>query len=84
MLRSTTILFLVVLLSLLPVQHVAATGSGISKEQATELAVQSYPGRVLNVKTEQQNYRIRVLQRDGRVVTLVVDGRTGRVTRDDR
>ncbi|SEA57339.1 PepSY domain-containing protein [Alkalimonas amylolytica] len=84
MLRSTAILLLVVLLSLLPIAASASSSPSVNKEQAAELALQRFPGRVLNVKTEQQNYRIRVLQRDGRVVTVIVDGRTGRVTRDDR
>ncbi|MEE2000452.1 PepSY domain-containing protein [Alkalimonas sp. MEB108] len=84
MLRSTAILLLVVLLGVLPAAASASNSPTVSKEQATELALQRFPGRVLNVKNEQQNYRIRVLQRDGRVVTVIVDGRTGRVTRDDR
>ncbi|MCC5851872.1 MAG: PepSY domain-containing protein [Alkalimonas sp.] len=83
MLRRTAILALVVMLCILPMHLSANNSPAISKEQATELAVQRFPGRVLNVKTESQQYRIRILQRDGRVVTVVVDGRTGRVTRDE-
>jgi|GEM_PF-1095497 len=54
----------------------------ISREQAAALAQQRYPGKIVKVQTEQQRYRIRVLQADGRVVTVLVDGQSGRVQRD--
>ena len=56
----------------------------ISKEQATQLAQQRYPGKILKVQADRQIYRIRVLQADGRIINVTVDGRTGRVQRDDR
>ncbi|MCH8537938.1 MAG: hypothetical protein LAT66_09225 [Alkalimonas sp.] len=83
MLRRTAILVLTALLLATPLS-VDANRASIDKEQAAELALQRYPGRVLNVKTESQHYRVRVLQHDGRVVTLLVDRRTGRITKDDR
>lgn len=58
-------------------------GRTISKEAATQLAQQRYPGRVLKVHSEQRQYRVRVMQNDGRVVNVVVDGQNGRVTRED-
>ena len=54
----------------------------VTKEQAATLAQQRYPGKIVKVQTEQQNYRIRVLQSDGRVVTVLVDGRSGQVQRE--
>ena len=54
----------------------------VSREQAAALAQQHYPGKIVKVQVQQQNYRIRVLQADGRVVTVLVDGQTGRVKRD--
>jgi uncharacterized membrane protein YkoI len=54
----------------------------ISREKAAALAQQRYPGKIVKVQTEQQRYRIRVLQADGRVVTVLVDGQSGRVQRD--
>jgi uncharacterized membrane protein YkoI len=54
----------------------------ISREQAAALAQQRYPGKIVKVQNEQQRYRIRVLQADGRVVTVLVDGQSGRVQRD--
>ncbi|MBZ9611705.1 PepSY domain-containing protein [Rheinheimera maricola] len=54
----------------------------VTKEQAAQLAQQRYPGKIVKVQTEQQFYRIRLLQSDGRVITVLVDGRTGRVQRE--
>ena len=54
----------------------------LSREQAAALAQQYYPGKIVKVQNEQQRYRIRVLQADGRVVTVLVDGQSGRVQRD--
>ncbi|MDX1676982.1 PepSY domain-containing protein [Arsukibacterium sp.] len=56
----------------------------ISKEQAATLAQQRYPGKILKVQTESRHYRIRLMQADGRVITVRVDNRTGRVERDDK
>uniref|UniRef100_A0A486XQL4 PepSY domain-containing protein n=1 Tax=Rheinheimera sp. BAL341 TaxID=1708203 RepID=A0A486XQL4_9GAMM len=54
----------------------------VTKEQAAMLAQQRYPGKIVKLKAEQQYYRIRVLQSDGRVITVLVDGRTGRVQKE--
>lgn len=82
MLRRTAILVVVALLLVAPAS-VQANRASVDKEQAAELALKQHPGRVLSVKTESQHHRVRVLQRDGRVVTLKVDRRTGRLTKDD-
>lgn len=83
MLRCTAMWVLVALLFAAPMSA-DANRTSLNKEQAAELALERYPGRVLNVKTESQHFRVRVLQHDGRVVTLLVDRRTGRITKDDR
>lgn len=54
-----------------------------NREQAVALAQQRYPGKIIKVQTEKQHYRIRVVQPDGRVVTVLVDGQSGRVKRDE-
>lgn len=56
----------------------------VSREQAAALAQQRYPGKIVKVQTQKQYYRIRVLQADGRVVTVLVDGQSGRVKRDGK
>ena len=56
----------------------------ISREQAVNLAQQKFPGKVLKVQDKQQYYRIRVLQTDGRVITVLVDGQTGRIKKDGK
>ncbi|EHR42173.1 PepSY domain-containing protein [Alishewanella jeotgali] len=55
----------------------------ITKEKATRLAQERYPGRVLKVQSDSRQYRVRVMQADGRVVNVVVDGRNGRVQREE-
>ncbi len=55
----------------------------ISKEMATQLAQQRYPGKVLKVQSEPQQFKVRVMQADGRVINVVVDGQNGRVKREE-
>lgn len=59
-------------------------GKVVSREQAAALAQQHYPGKIVKVQQQQQYYRIRVLQSDGRVVTVLVDGQTGQIKRDGK
>jgi len=54
----------------------------ITRERAAALAQERYPGKIVRVQTEKQQYRIRVLQADGRVITVLVDGQSGRVKKD--
>lgn len=54
----------------------------LSREQAAALAQQYYPGKIVKVQSDIHNYRIRVVQPDGRVITVLVDGQSGRVKRD--
>ena len=80
------------LLSVLLCQLLVVSGSAtamtspkrleVSKEQAATLAQQRYPGKIVKVQAEQQHYRIRLLQSDGRVITVLVDGRSGRVQKE--
>lgn len=64
-------------------QPTKAQSKNISKEAATQLAQQRFPGRVLKVQSEPRQYRVRVMQDDGRVVNVVVDGQNGRVRREE-
>ncbi|GGW62462.1 PepSY domain-containing protein [Alishewanella tabrizica] len=65
-----------------PTKPRATQNRTISKEVATQLAQQRYPGRILKVHSEQRTYKIRVMQTDGRVVNVVVDGQSGQVKRE--
>ncbi|GAB5380952.1 MAG: hypothetical protein Alis3KO_17360 [Aliiglaciecola sp.] len=56
-------------------------GQNINKAQAVQKAQQAVSGRVLRVDQSQNTYRVKVLQKSGRVVTVDVDKRTGRVTK---
>lgn len=79
------VLLLVITLFLSSVAHAqpTATRPAITKEKAAQLAQTRYPGKVIRVQTEADCYRIRVLQSNGRVITVLVDGQSGRVRRDE-
>lgn len=66
-----------------PRQQTQQQHRAISKEAATQLAQQRYPGRVLKVHAEPRQFKVRVMQDDGRVVNVVVDGQNGRVRREE-
>ena len=60
-----------------------ATQGGISLSQATQLALQRNPGRVVRAETVERRGRriheVRILGADGRVRTVRVDASSGRV-----
>ncbi|MBZ2162977.1 PepSY domain-containing protein [Alteromonas stellipolaris] len=51
----------------------------LSKSQAVERARQAEAGRVLRVSQTNQKYRVKVLKESGRVVSVDVDKRSGKV-----
>ena len=52
----------------------------ISPAEAKRIALrQVRGGEVVDIRRSGDNYRVRVIARDGRVVDIVVDARTGRV-----
>ena len=53
----------------------------INQAQAVQKAQQQVKGQVLKVRQGKNNYQIKVLQKSGRVVTVNVDKKSGRVTR---
>jgi len=53
--------------------------STINQAQAIQQARQSVDGRVLRVDRNNQNYRVKMLQKSGRVVNVDVNRHTGRV-----
>lgn len=64
-------------------QQPSSASQQISKEQAARLAQERYPGRVLKVQSEQRYHHVRLMQQDGRVVNVIVDSRSGRVSREE-
>lgn len=82
--RCTKVLLLIItlLFSTLPDAKEATENFKVSREQAAAIAQQRFPGKIVKVQTDKQHYRIRVLQADGRVITVLIDGQTGRVKRD--
>ncbi|MFQ3197386.1 MAG: putative membrane protein YkoI [Paraglaciecola sp.] len=52
----------------------------IDKSQAAQKAQQKYQGRVLKVDQNKNKYRVKVLQKSGRVVSVDVDKASGKVS----
>lgn len=53
----------------------------INKSQAAERAKQQVNGRVLRVEQTKNKYRVKVLKKSGRVVSVDVDRNSGRVNK---
>ncbi len=58
----------------------ADPSSSISRQQALNLARDRFQGRVLSVRMDGSNWRVRIDQ-NGTVFNVFVDGRTGEVSR---
>lgn len=56
----------------------------ISRDEASEIVRQNVPGsRVVNIRRDSQNWRVRVDQ-EGNVSDVLVNAESGRVSRSDR
>ena len=77
---------LLIVLSLLvsPVSVAQSKSKGINKEQAVKKAQQQVKGRVLKVDRRNSKYRVKMLQKSGRVVNVDVDRKSGKVTKPPR
>ncbi|MBD3585059.1 PepSY domain-containing protein [Salinimonas sp. HHU 13199] len=56
----------------------------LSKSQAAEKAQKQVRGRVLKVEQDRDNYRVKVLKKSGRVVSVDVDKKSGQVKRSKK
>ena len=57
----------------------ARNGNGISRNSAVKTATSEYPGKVVKITGSNKFYQVRVLQKNGRVVTVKVDKKTGKI-----
>lgn len=53
----------------------------LDMSQAAQRAIQQVDGQVLKVDTGKDKYRVKVLQKSGRVVTVDVDKKSGKVSK---
>nr|WP_232367663.1 PepSY domain-containing protein [Alteromonas pelagimontana] len=60
-------------------QNQDAQSARVDKAQAAERAKQKENGRVLRVDQSRNKYRVKVLKKSGRVVSVDVDKRSGQV-----
>ena len=70
-------LFFISILLLNTLVHAAA--EGISKQQAVNIATQSYAGRVLAVKRKANDYQVKILSDSGKVQVIRVDAESGKI-----
>ena len=70
---------LLLILMLLVNTQVHAASEGISKQQAVNIATQSYPGRVLAVKRKADVYQVKMLSDSGKVQVIRVDANSGKI-----
>ncbi len=79
--RVVTIMMLLNLsvLSAMAQQQNATDNQTLDKAQAAERAKQEVNGRVLRVEKSRDNYRVKMLKKSGRVVSVDVDKRSGEV-----
>ncbi|WP_088329239.1 PepSY domain-containing protein [Lacimicrobium sp. SS2-24] len=56
----------------------------IDKASAAQKARQQVNGRVLKVDRTKDNYRVKVLKKSGRVVSVDVDPKSGKVSNKDK
>lgn len=56
----------------------------LSKSEAAEKAQKKVRGRVLKVEQDRDNYRVKVLKKSGRVVSVDVDKKSGQVKRSNK
>ena len=67
-----------------PNQNARAASSQVTAAGAAEIVRQQYGGRIMGVQTRQRDgrviYQVRVLQDDGRMRTINVDGQSGKIS----
>lgn len=51
-----------------------------SKAQAAQMAQRRFGGKVLKVKTQDPNYRVKLIQKNGHVISVVVNAKSGNIS----
>ena len=80
-LRVAVVCLVLALSNTAPALALQDSGGDISKSEAAERARSAVNGRVLKVEQTSKNYRVKVLKKSGRVVSVDVDKRSGKVNK---
>lgn len=59
-----------------------AESTEISPKQATSIVQKNYPGRILSVKQNAGQYRVKVLDDAGNLKIIKVDAQSGKIIRE--
>ena len=78
-LRVAVVCLVLALSNTAPALAFQDSGGDISKSESAERARVAVNGRVLKVEQTSKNYRVKVLKKSGRVVSVDVDKRSGKV-----
>lgn len=78
---TKTALLIAVLALFQPAPADARGEGGLSRGKAVKAAVARYPGKVVKISDGKKHYQIRILQKNGRVVIVKVDKKSGAVSK---
>jgi uncharacterized membrane protein YkoI len=51
-----------------------------SSTQAAQLAQRRYGGKVLKVQAQKSGYRVKLIKKDGHIISVFVDAKSGRIS----
>lgn len=75
-----TFIALVVFCLLQSVGTTVAYAKAVDKNQAVKAVKRQYSGKIIKVSNSSDHYKVRLLQKDGRVVNVKVDKASGKVS----
>ncbi|MFT4926779.1 MAG: putative membrane protein YkoI [Phenylobacterium sp.] len=79
-LARAIIAVLITCLLQLPISGVA-NARGVDKNQALNAVKRKYPGKVIKITNAKNHYQVRLLQKNGRVVNVNVDKKSGKIVK---
>ena len=57
---------------------------GVNKNQALDTVKRKYPGKIVKITNGKNHYQERLLQKNGRVVNVKVDKKSGKIVKSGR
>lgn len=56
-----------------------AQARGVNKDQAVNTVKRKYPGKIIKITNASNHYQVRLLQKNGRVMNVKVDKKSGKI-----
>ena len=73
------LLYIICLALSLNILAIPVSLADVSQEQAAQIAQSRYPGRVIDVKSSNSSYRVKILDSSGTMHIVVVDKQSGNI-----